>query len=163
MAALAWLLATHPDDQLRNGAEALAIIEPLAKSAAQDDPVWLNSLAATYAELGRFDEAISAAERARDAATKAKQPGLAAGRRAAARRISPATSTSRAGGGIVWLELNVRRSIFYSPSRPRLARNSAISPAAWLLPWARACSMPSRSEVPRLVDARQFRGTVVPT
>jgi len=77
VAALAWLLATHPDDRVRNGAEALAIVEPLAKSAPQDDPVLLNSLAAAYADLGRFDEATATVERARDAATKAKQPGLA--------------------------------------------------------------------------------------
>jgi Flp pilus assembly protein TadD len=76
-AALSWLLATHADEQIRNGADALAVIEPLASAATQDDAIVLNSLAAAYAELGRFDEAVRAAQRARDAARKANQLGLA--------------------------------------------------------------------------------------
>lgn len=75
--ALAWLLATHPDDSIRNGAEALAILEPYSASTDQPDAVVLNALAAAYAELGRFDVAVSTAELARGAAIKSDQPGLA--------------------------------------------------------------------------------------
>ncbi len=76
-AGLAWLLSTHLDSQVRNGAEALAALEPFTKSSTLEDTAVLNSLAAAYAELGRFDEAISTAERARDNAVKTQQAGLA--------------------------------------------------------------------------------------
>ncbi len=60
---LAWILATSRDDSLRNGAEALR----LAQEAAKVDPnsaTYLESLAAAWAENGRFNEAVAAADRA---------------------------------------------------------------------------------------------------
>lgn len=58
----AWFLATCPDDQLRNGQHALEQAQAAARLAGH--PVWSceSSLAAAYAELGRFDEAIEHAE-----------------------------------------------------------------------------------------------------
>ena len=60
---LAWILATHPDDRLRDGGEAVRLAEQ-ARAQAGDAywPAW-DALAAAYAELGRFDEAAQAARR----------------------------------------------------------------------------------------------------
>ena len=60
---LAWVLATCPIDQLRDGGKAVA----LAQRASQLDsgnPVILRTLAAAYAEAGRFTEAVKAAQSA---------------------------------------------------------------------------------------------------
>ena len=60
---LAWLLATASDASLRNGARAV-----LAGQANQltggGNPVILSTLAAAYAEAGRFDEAAATARKA---------------------------------------------------------------------------------------------------
>jgi len=60
---LAWVLATSPDDALRNGKEALTLAQEAAK-ADPKSPSYLNSLAAAFAENGRFAEAVDAADRA---------------------------------------------------------------------------------------------------
>ncbi len=57
---LAWVLATSPDDSVRNGAEAIA----LAQRLGPDEPTALSSLAAALAESNRFPEAVAAATRA---------------------------------------------------------------------------------------------------
>jgi len=54
---LAWLLATHPDPELRDPEEAIRIAEPLRREADPSDPAVLDTLAAAYAAAGRFDEA----------------------------------------------------------------------------------------------------------
>ncbi|MBX7166768.1 MAG: hypothetical protein K1X74_10520 [Pirellulales bacterium] len=74
---LAWLLATDADDALRNGAEALALVEPLLKA---DSNSWalLDTQAAALAELGRFDEAVAAAEAARQMAVAQQRADLVA-------------------------------------------------------------------------------------
>lgn len=61
---LAWILATHPDPLERNGAEAVALVEPLLATPSADTTELLNALAAAYAETGRFDEAVATASRA---------------------------------------------------------------------------------------------------
>jgi Flp pilus assembly protein TadD len=60
---LAWLLATTPRAEWRNGNEALDIAQ---KILAEDttDLIALNSLAAAYAELGKFSSAVGAARQA---------------------------------------------------------------------------------------------------
>jgi len=61
---LAWLLATCPDDRVRNGAEAVRQAER-ACALVQPPPVMLlGTLAAAYAEAGRFDDAVATAQRA---------------------------------------------------------------------------------------------------
>jgi tetratricopeptide (TPR) repeat protein len=62
-AYLAWILATSPDDSLRNGAEAVQLAEAAVK-IAPNSVTYLNTLAAALAEVGRFPEAVQAAERA---------------------------------------------------------------------------------------------------
>ena len=57
---LAWVLATSPDDSVRNGTEAVAIAQRLSA----EEPTALSSLAAALAEANRFPEAVAAAERA---------------------------------------------------------------------------------------------------
>jgi tetratricopeptide (TPR) repeat protein len=61
---VAWLLATAPDEKLRDGKQAVE----LAKKAIELEPkraAWFgDTLAAAYAELGNFDEAVRLQERA---------------------------------------------------------------------------------------------------
>jgi tetratricopeptide (TPR) repeat protein len=61
---LAWLLATSPDAALRNGPEAVQLAEHGCAVTSRRDPMLLDTLAAAYAEAGRFPEAISAAQEA---------------------------------------------------------------------------------------------------
>jgi len=68
---LAWLLATSPDPKVRDGANAVVHAERAAR-LMRDDPSALDTLAAAYAAAGRFDEAVTTAERA---ASKAKTAG----------------------------------------------------------------------------------------
>jgi len=55
---LAWLLATCPDDAIRNGPEAVTLSEPLCRKNQFSDASSLDTLAAAYTEVGRFDEAV---------------------------------------------------------------------------------------------------------
>ncbi len=58
---LAWIMATCPDEKYLNGAEAVR----LALEALEIDfqPAYLDTLAAAYAEMGLFDEALSTQEK----------------------------------------------------------------------------------------------------
>ena len=56
--ALARLLATAPDDKVRNGREALELAIKACDGTHRNDPELLDTLAASYAEMGRFDEAV---------------------------------------------------------------------------------------------------------
>jgi len=75
--ALAWLLATSPHPELRNGTEALTVIAPLSEDAACEDPFVLDTLAAVHAELGQFPQAIPIAQKAHALAVKAGLDALA--------------------------------------------------------------------------------------
>jgi tetratricopeptide (TPR) repeat protein len=55
---LAWALATSEDASLRDGNEALAWAEHCADATDYRDPACLETLAAAYAELGDFEQAI---------------------------------------------------------------------------------------------------------
>ena len=68
---LAWLLATHPDATVRDGAEAVRLAELAVSSADAPTPGLLDTLAAAYAAAGRFEEAARTAARAADAASAA--------------------------------------------------------------------------------------------
>jgi Flp pilus assembly protein TadD len=61
---LAWLLATTDDPRNRNGTEAVRLAERACELAGNRTPQFEGTLAAAYAEAGRFDDAITAAEKA---------------------------------------------------------------------------------------------------
>ena len=62
---VAWILATTPDDAVRNGAGAAAIARKLCNSeTGATQPVFWMTLAAALAEEGSYDDAITTAERA---------------------------------------------------------------------------------------------------
>jgi len=56
---LAWLLATHPDAQLRNGPRAVKLSQQACASTGQTNYLFLSTLAAAYAEAGSFGEAVA--------------------------------------------------------------------------------------------------------
>ena len=61
---LAWLLASGPDPSLRNGPEAVQLAERACQLTEYRRTIMLGTLAAAYAEAGRFSEAVATAERA---------------------------------------------------------------------------------------------------
>jgi len=82
---LAWLLATTPDDGLRDGAEAVRLAEAACNASEWRDARSLDALAAAQAERGSFEEASANAERAARTAEGAGDTALAAEIRARAR------------------------------------------------------------------------------
>ena len=75
---LAWLLATCPVEDIRNGARAVELAGQLERLSAGRDPLVLDVLAAAYAEVGDFQKAQSTCRRALKLL-----PSSAAGRRQA--------------------------------------------------------------------------------
>ena len=73
------VLATNPNPSLRNGSEAVQLAEHAAKLTGGQEPVILDTLAAAYAEAGRFPEAIDTAQRALSIATQQNDKQLADG------------------------------------------------------------------------------------
>ena len=61
---LGWLLATAPDDTLRDGVAAVQYAERASKLPPVKEMCVPGTLAAAYAEAGRFPEAVATAERA---------------------------------------------------------------------------------------------------
>jgi cytochrome c-type biogenesis protein CcmH/NrfG len=61
---LAWILATSSDPLLRDGLKAVELAENVARRAGHPNVIVLRTLAAGYAESGRFSEAISTAQEA---------------------------------------------------------------------------------------------------
>ena len=62
MNALAWIYATSPQAELRNGPEAVRLAEGACKITQRRKTAILDTLAAAYAEAGRFDEAVKTTE-----------------------------------------------------------------------------------------------------
>ena len=75
---LAWLLATAPDARFRNGAEAVRRAEQACRLTDYKLPLFVGTLAAAYAEAGRFDDAVKTAGEAIVLATAEKKPAVAA-------------------------------------------------------------------------------------
>jgi tetratricopeptide (TPR) repeat protein len=61
---LAWMLATWPEPSVRNGGKAVALAEQANQLSKGKDPRILRTLAAAYAEAGRFPEAVLTAKQA---------------------------------------------------------------------------------------------------
>ena len=74
---LAWLLATCPDDGIRNGTRAAELAERACKIMEWRAAVLMGTLAAAYAEAGRFPDAIAMAEKAIAKARDEKQDDVA--------------------------------------------------------------------------------------
>jgi tetratricopeptide (TPR) repeat protein len=62
--ALAWMLATCPDATVRNGEAAVELALSVCRLTANASVRAWDALAAAYAECGRFEEAVAAAEMA---------------------------------------------------------------------------------------------------
>jgi Flp pilus assembly protein TadD len=71
---LAWVLAADGEATNRNGAEAVRLAERACALTDHQIPVLVGTLAAAYAEAGRFKEAIETAQQARALAQAAGQP-----------------------------------------------------------------------------------------
>jgi tetratricopeptide (TPR) repeat protein len=74
---LAWILATAHDARFRNGAEAVTCAEQACRLTDYKLPLFVGTLAAAYAEAGRFDDAVKTAEQAIALATADKKQVLA--------------------------------------------------------------------------------------
>ncbi len=68
LVGLAWLRAAAPDDALRSSSEALALAQQAVALIGAEHPEVLDTLAAAYAAVGRFDDALATARRAAEAA-----------------------------------------------------------------------------------------------
>lgn len=75
---LAWILATDERAEYRNGEEAVRMATRACELTARKDPVKLKTLAATYAETGRFADAMTVIENARELAAAAGREALTA-------------------------------------------------------------------------------------
>jgi tetratricopeptide (TPR) repeat protein len=79
---LAWVLATAPQVSLRNGSQAITLARRADQLSGGKNANVLSTLAAAYAEAGRFPEAIDSAQKAVSLAIAGKdQAGIAELRR----------------------------------------------------------------------------------
>jgi Flp pilus assembly protein TadD len=75
---LAWMLATDPHADLRDGPEAVRLASRACELTHDKMPLAVGTLAAAYAEAGRFDEAAATAQKAHDLALAAGNQQVAA-------------------------------------------------------------------------------------
>ena len=78
LAHIAWVLATSPDPSVRNGTKAVELARQTDRLSSGGNPAMAATLAAAYAEAGRFSEAITTAQRALQLAISQNNPALAA-------------------------------------------------------------------------------------
>jgi tetratricopeptide (TPR) repeat protein len=79
---MAWVLATSPDDSVRNGAGALETARRAMALSRSDDPELLDAIAAAYADNGLFADSVRTARQALDAVIQQNRTQLAAALRA---------------------------------------------------------------------------------
>jgi tetratricopeptide (TPR) repeat protein len=75
-AAEAWHKATHPDAKQRNGTQALRLAKQVVQATGSRFPQALDVLAASYAEVGKFDEAVATERRLLESAPSNTPPEL---------------------------------------------------------------------------------------
>lgn len=75
---IAWRLATSPNALQRNGRKALELARQTDQLARGSDPTTAATLAAAYAETGDFNQAIAAARRALQLASRQDNPAMVA-------------------------------------------------------------------------------------
>jgi protein O-mannosyl-transferase len=85
---LAWLLAAGPNDSLRDGVRATDLALKLNRVTQQDNPLYIRTLAAAYAEAGEFEKAVETGQ-------KASELALAQGQRSFAAQIQEETDRYR--------------------------------------------------------------------
>jgi tetratricopeptide (TPR) repeat protein len=90
LSGLAWILASAPGAELRNGAEAVKLAERACGLSVDPEPSVLVTLAAAYAEAGDFSKAVEISKRARERA-------LARGEQEYATRAEESTNLYAAG------------------------------------------------------------------
>jgi tetratricopeptide (TPR) repeat protein len=73
---LAWVLATSPDDSVRNGKRAVELAEAACRETQYKEAHILSTLAAGYAEQGDFAAARKWSEKALDVATEDERAAL---------------------------------------------------------------------------------------
>jgi tetratricopeptide (TPR) repeat protein len=74
---VAWILATASDSSIRDGARALGFAQEAVQLSGGREPQFLRTLAAAYAESGRFSEAIAVSQQAAVTATMQGKPDMA--------------------------------------------------------------------------------------
>ena len=74
---IAWTLASNPNASLRNGTEAAELAQRAVQLSDGREPVILGTLAAAYAETGRFSLAVETAHKALELATRQNNRPLA--------------------------------------------------------------------------------------
>jgi len=72
------LRATAPDPSLRNGPEAVRLAERVCQLTQYKEAFLIGTLAAAYAEAGRFDDAVVTAQKACAVALAQGQTEIAA-------------------------------------------------------------------------------------
>jgi len=75
--SLAWLLATHPDDSVRNGQEAVLLSQQIVSATNRQVPLFLLTLSAALAETGNFPQAEQFAIQASEAYRNSGDPRMA--------------------------------------------------------------------------------------
>ncbi len=76
---LIWVMATAPDERARNAPRAVQLAEDTCRRYGYGSSLLLDPLAAAYANAGRFDEAVEAAEKALELAEASGNEPLATG------------------------------------------------------------------------------------
>jgi Flp pilus assembly protein TadD len=74
---LAWILATSPEASVRNDTEAVELAERAVRLSGGSDPIYVGTLAAAYAEAGRFPDAVKTARQAQQLAAARNNISLA--------------------------------------------------------------------------------------
>ena len=74
---VAWILATASDSSIRDGARAVGLAQEAVQLSGGKEPRFLRTLAAAYAESGRFSEAIAVAQQAAGIANMQANPNMA--------------------------------------------------------------------------------------
>ena len=75
--SLAWLLATHPDDSVRDGREAVTLSQQIVSATNGQVPLFLLTLSAALAETGNFVQAEQVAIQASDTYRNSGDPRMA--------------------------------------------------------------------------------------
>jgi tetratricopeptide (TPR) repeat protein len=73
----AWLLATSDDASIRDGARAVELAQQAVSLSGGKEPLFFRTLAAAYAETGRFSDAIAAIQQGVAIARVQRKTGLA--------------------------------------------------------------------------------------